>query len=134
MSACSSKTLEKMIDFMYKGPDELHDDSEDKDWNDLYALGQEFEIYGLLESILEKRKMKKDENGNTENDGIDLNFGMTKKINPDLMDLDEFLSGDYRSKHVSTLVPTKIGAEEKEISNKEKWIEKSESELGYIHR
>ncbi|XP_063705650.1 uncharacterized protein LOC134834797 [Culicoides brevitarsis] len=56
MRGSAAKTLEKLVDFMYKGPDVLQEDSSDPGWKDLYALGQELEVCGLLESILEKRK------------------------------------------------------------------------------
>lgn len=138
MRGCTSKTLEKLIDFMYKGPDELRDDSEDKEWNELYGLAEECEIYGLLESILEKRKlMKKDENGNVEMtlDGINVDDDMLKKLNGVLIDLEEFKPQDT----TLDLTPIQILIDtycdrEKEMTKKGKWIKKAESKLGQIHR
>lgn len=123
---------------MYKGPDELRDDSEDKDWNELYALADECEIYGLLESILEKRKlMKKDENGNVETTlhAINVDDDMLKKLNGVLIDLEEFKQEDT----TLDLTPIQILIDtycdrEKEMTKKGKWIEKAESKLGQIHR
>lgn len=136
MRGCSSKTLEKLIDFMYKGPDELRDDSEDKNWKNLYALGEEFEVHGLLESIVERRKMKKDENENVTNENGHqqniINYSTTEETlenesdgielcsntNVNLIDLDECL--------------TNIAAGT--TSNKAKWIERAESKLGLVHK
>lgn len=146
MRGCSSKTLEKLIDFMYKGPDELRDDSEDKNWKNLYALGEEFEVHGLLESIVERRKMKKDENENVTNENGHqqniLDYSTTEETlenesygietcsntNVNLIDLDECL---IRKKSVPVIISTNIAAGT--TSNKAKWIERAESKLGLVH-
>lgn len=78
MRGCDSKTLENLINYMYKG--ELGDEAE---WDKLYALGEEFEVCGLLNNITEKQKLKKepkkDENGMDPVDVAYLKYKQLKK-------------------------------------------------------
>lgn len=91
---CNHKTLQKMIDFVYKGPDALTHDIDDKNWEKLHEIGVEYEIYGLVETIMEKRKNLKDENENIHLEGNGTNFEefLQKNKNVTLIDLDELLT------------------------------------------
>lgn len=151
MRGCDSKTLQNLVNYMYKG--ELGEEAE---WDKLYALGEEFEVCGLLDSITEKRKLKKEpkkvENGMDPVDYAYLKYKQLKKSPTSEVVLPKDWDQVRTSNSVDSVKKIEDGLDltvskcEKlkgnliamddflgTTSTKDKWIWKSESKLRSFH-